>query len=127
MTPGERQAITECARGAITWARELAGRCAEARTKAAELRVIADDICSQARAERERAGLLARERDRTAPVVVRWGAGGTPQSRTRLSSSQTQIQIQTDAAIRQPIRICVSAAAVPAAAVPGVPQVRRRV
>ena len=124
MTPGEYRAITESARDAIAWARELAGRSAETRAIAAELNVIAGDFCSRARAERKRARLLARERDRSDPVVVRLEAGETPQSRTRLSSSQPQIQ--THAAIRQPIRICVSSAAVPAPAIPGVLQVCRR-
>jgi hypothetical protein len=125
MTPGEYQAITESARGAITWARELAARSAETRAIAAVLTVIADDLCSRARAERERARLLASERDRTDPAAVRLQAGGTPQSRTRLSSNQAQTQ--TDAAIRQPIRIRVSAAAVPVPPIPGVLQGCRRV
>ena len=105
MTPGEYQVKRERVRGAIAWARELARRSAQTRAIAAELTVIADDICSRARAERERARLLAMERDRADPAVVRLGDGGTPQARTHLSSSQAQ----TDAAIRQPIRICVSA------------------
>lgn len=124
MTPGEYRAIAEGARGAIARAWELAGRSAETQAIAAELSVIADDLCARARAERERARLLARERDRTASAAVRLGAAGTPQSRTYLSYSQTQIQ--TDAAIRQPSRICVSAAAVPAPAIPGVLPVYRR-
>jgi len=125
MTPGEYRAITESARGAIAWARELAARSAETRAIAAELTVIADDLCFRARAERKRARLLARGRDRTNPIVVRLGVGGTPQPRTRFSSIQTQIQ--SDAAIRQPIRIRVSAAAVPAPAIPGVLPVYPRV
>lgn len=125
MTPGEYRAITEGARGAIARAWELTGRSAETRAIAAELSVIADHLCARARAERERARLLVRERDRTDPAAVRLGPAGPPQSRTYLSSSQTQIQ--ADAAIRQPSRIRVSAAAVPAPAIPGVLPVYRRV
>ncbi len=125
MTPGEYRAITEGARGAIARAWELTGRSAETQAIAAELSVIADHLCARARAERERARLLVRERDRTDPAAVRLGPAGTPQSRTYLSSSQTQIQ--TDATIRQPIRIRVSAAAVPAPAIPGVLPAYRRV
>ena len=133
MTPGEYRAITEGARGAIARAWELAGRSAETRAIAAELSVIADHLCARARAERERARLLVSERDRTDPVAVRLGPAGPPQSRTYFSSSQTQIQtqiqtqLQTDAAIRQPSRIRVSAAAVPAPAIPGVLPAYRRV
>jgi len=123
MTPSEYQAIMESARGAITWARKLAGCSAEAQATAAELTVIADDLRSQARAECERARLLAGGRNRPGLVAVRRGAGGTPQARTRLSPSQTQ----ADAAIRPPIRIRASAAAVAALAVLGVLQVLRRV
>jgi hypothetical protein len=70
MTPGEYQVKRERVRGAIAWARELARRSAQTRAIAAELTVIADDICSRARAERERARLLAMERPSSARRVA---------------------------------------------------------
>lgn len=95
MTPGERQAITERARCAIACAQELAGRSAETRAIAAELTVIADDICSRTRAERERARLLARERDRTDPAAVRLGA----RAHKRAVVSGTQLRLVVTAEI----------------------------
>ena len=123
MTPGERQATTERALGAIAWARELAVRSAEARATAAEFTVIAEDLRSRTRAERKRAQLMAIERrlrDGTGLVAVDLNAGGTPQVLNHLSPRQTQ----TGAAIRRQSQHRVSAAA---PAIPGVPPVRRRV
>jgi hypothetical protein len=55
MTPGEYQAT-------LARASAAAGRSAEVGAMAAELIVIAEDLCSRARAERERARELASER-----------------------------------------------------------------
>jgi len=62
MTPGEYQALTRSTREALTRARDLAGRSMEVRATTAELTVIAGDLRSRVRAERERARLLAGER-----------------------------------------------------------------
>ena len=124
MTPGEWQATTERARGAVAWARELAGRSAEAQATAAELTVIADDLRSRTQAERKRAQLLARERPLrrggTGPTAAHLEAGGTPQVLNHLSPRQTQ----AGAAIR---RQSLNRASGVAPAIPGVPPVRRRV
>jgi hypothetical protein len=123
MTPGEWQATTERARGAIAWARELAVRSAEARATAAEFTVIAQDLRSRTQAERKRPQLLARERrlrDGTGLVAVHLEAGGTPQVLNHLSPRQTQ----TGAAIRRQSQNRVSAAA---PAIHGAPPVRRHV
>ena len=123
MTPGEWQATTERALGAIAWARELAVRSAEAQRTAAELTVIADDLRSRTQAERKRAQLLASERrlrGGTGLVTVDLNAGGTPQVLNHLSPRQTQ----TGAAIR---RQSLNRASGVAPAIPGVPPVRRRV
>ena len=124
MTPGEWQATTERARGAVAWARELAGPSAEAQATAAELTVIADDLRSRTQAERKRAQLLARERPLrrggTGPVAIHLEAGGTPQVLNHLSPRQTQ----AGAAIR---RQSLNRASGAAPAIPGVPPVRRRV
>ena len=61
MTPGEHRALADSTREALTRARDLAGRTMEVRSRTAELTVIAGDLRSRARAERERARLLAGE------------------------------------------------------------------
>jgi hypothetical protein len=61
MTPGECRTITERARGAIAWTRELAWRSAEAQAAAVELTVIAEDLCPRTQAEPKRARLLGRK------------------------------------------------------------------
>ncbi len=62
MAPGKHHARTELVREALARAWETARRSAEIRATAAELTVIAGDLCFRARAERERAQELASER-----------------------------------------------------------------
>ncbi len=62
MTLGEYHVLTELGREALARARDMVAHSAEIRATAAELTVIADDLCARARAERERARELASER-----------------------------------------------------------------
>ncbi len=62
MTLGEYNVLTELGREALARARDTVAHSAEVQATAAELTVIADDLCSHARAERERAQELASER-----------------------------------------------------------------
>jgi hypothetical protein len=78
MTPDECRAITERVREMLARARYLAGRSAAVQATAAELTVIADDLCFRARAERERAQELATERLRRHDID-----GTTPATRAR--------------------------------------------
>jgi hypothetical protein len=98
MTPGEYQALTELVRQTLARARDTARRSAEIQATAAELTVSAEDLCSRARAERERARELASERPRRGP--------------------------RSDASV---ISYLPSAVAVPTAATRGMRQVDRRV
>ena len=119
MTPGEHHALTELVR-------ETARRSAEIQATAAELTIIADDLCSRARAERERAQELASERlgrCHTDAVVVHLRTGQPSRALNRLSPSRAG----TRAAIRQSSDTSPSAAAVPSAAIRGLRQAGRRV
>lgn len=62
MTPGEHQALTELVRETLARAQDTARRSAEVLATAAELTVIAEHLCSRARAEREYAQELASKR-----------------------------------------------------------------
>jgi hypothetical protein len=125
MTPGEYQALTELVRETLARARATTRRSAEVRATAAELTVIAEDLCSHAQAERDRAQELASERlgrRRTGPVVVHLGTGQPSQALNRLSPSRAE----TRAAIRKSSDASPSAAAVPTSAIRGLRPVCRR-
>ncbi len=126
MTPGEYQALTEWVRETLARARDIAWRGAEIQARAAELTVIAEDLCARARAERERAQELAGERLRgchTDAVVVHLGTGQPSQALNRLSPSRAG----TRAAIRQASDNSPSAAGVSTPAIRGLRPVCRRV
>lgn len=126
MTPGEHQALTGLVREMLARARDTARRSAEIQATAAELTVIAEDLCSRARAARERAQELASERlgrCHTGAVVVHLGTGQPSQALNRLSPSRAG----TRAAIRQSSDTSPSAAVVPMAAIHGLCPVCRRV
>jgi hypothetical protein len=126
MTPGEYQALTELVRETLARARDMARRSAEARATAAELIVIAEVLCSCARAERERAQELASEwlrRCHTDDAVVHLGTGQPSQALNRLSPSRAE----TRAAIRQSSTTSPSSAAVPTPAIRLLRSVCRRV
>ncbi len=126
MPPGEYQALTEFVRETLARARVTARRSAEVRATAAELTVIAEDLCSRARAECEPAQELAGERLRrchTDAVVVHLGTGQPSQALNCLSPSRAR----TRAAIRQASDNSPSAAAVPTPAIRGLRPVCRRV
>jgi len=57
---GSYQALTEFIRETLKRVRDTARRSAEVQATAAELTVIAEDLCARARAEREHAQELAR-------------------------------------------------------------------
>jgi len=125
MTPGEYQALTELVRETLAQARDTAWRSVEIRATAAELTVIAEDLCSRARAERERAQELASERlrrCRTDPMMVHLGTGQPSLALNRFSPSQAK----TPAAIRQSSDTSPSAAAVPTPAIRGLRPACRR-
>jgi hypothetical protein len=71
MTPREYQALTEFVRETLARAQVAVRRSAEIQATAAELTIIAEDLCSRAGAERERAQELARERLRRSSAAVR--------------------------------------------------------
>jgi hypothetical protein len=126
MTPGGHQALTELVRETLARARDTARRSAEVQATAAELTVIADDLCSRARAERERARELGSERlgrCHTDRVVVHLGTGQPFQALNHLSPSRAG----TRAAIRQSSVSSASAPVVPTAAIRGLRPVGRRV
>lgn len=126
MTPGEYQAQTEIARETLARARDTARYSAEIQATAAELTVIAEDLCSRADAERKRAQELASKRlgrSRADPAVVDRGTGQQSQAPNRLSPGRAG----TRAAIRQSPDTSPSAVAVPAAAIRGPRQIGRRV
>ena len=125
MTPGEHHSLTELVREMRARARDTARRCAEIQATAAELTVIAEDLCSRSRAERERARELASERlDGCHTDAVVHLAGCQPsQALNRLSPSRAGIR----AAIRRSSSTFPSAVAVPTAAIRRTSQGERRV
>jgi len=89
--PEDHPALTKFVRETLAQARDTARRNAEIRATAAELTVIAEDLCSRAQAERERAQELASERLQrchTDAVVVQLGTGQPSQTPNRPSPSR---------------------------------------
>ena len=125
MTRGEYHVLTELVREVLARAQDMARRNAEVRATAAELTVIADDLCSRARAERERAHQMASERlrRRHTDAVVRLETGQPSRTLNPLSPGRAGSR----AAIRQSSNTSASAAAALTSAARGLRPVCRRV
>jgi hypothetical protein len=126
MTRGECQALAGLVREALAQARDMARRSAEVQATAAEFTVIAEEMGSRARAERERARELVGERLRrchTGPFLVHPGAGQPSPALYRLPPGRAGTRV----AIRQPSGTSPSAAAAPTPEIRGRRPVCRRV